>query len=456
MGRPRLSLQNELTLIAAACALPASAVALAWVWRGTLAIEMKIVITALLLLAWLGGAWLVRSRLMMPLQTAANLIEAVRYGDYSLRGRRARRGDALGDVLIEINQLGETLGRERHASLEANALVQSILAELDAAVFAFDGGGRLKIANRAAAELMGRSSESLLGRNAAQLELAEYVGPDADAAVITVARSFPGRRGRFEIHRRNVREGGTPHTLLVITDLSRALRDEERQAWQKLIRVLGHEINNSLTPIKSLAQTLREMLRDAVREQAASAERRADVDSSLRVIGDRADSLTRFVATYSQLARVPEPAKKPLDLRALVEATLSTPDHADVALLPGPPVLVDADSGQLDQVLINLLRNAREAMASTGGRIEVELLQERGIVQLVIRDEGPGVANPANLFVPFFTTKPGGSGVGLALSRQIIEAHGGSIDLANRRDRSGCIATIELPHSAANAVRTSL
>ena len=381
-----------------------------------------------------------RRRLIMPLQTTANLIEAVRFGDYSMRGRRARRGDALGEVLLEINQLGEALGRERMASLEASALVQGILAELDTAVFAFDTNNLLKLANRAASELMARSIESMLGQSSASLELAEFTSGDGETTVTTAVRRFAGRSGRFEIHRRHFRESGIPYDLLVITDLSRALRDEERQAWQRLIRVLGHEINNSLTPIKSLAQSLRGMMGND------SNARRDDVEASLGVIADRADALGRFVATYSQLARLPVPVKKPVKLRALLAGTLRAQEFQSVHMQPGLDVTVHADAGQIGQVFINVLRNAREAVAEVGdGNIEIKLRLERNTAQIVIRDEGPGVANPANLFVPFFTTKPGGSGVGLTLSRQIMEAHGGSLLLENRTDGRGCVAVVELP-----------
>lgn len=440
MSRFRPHFQNQIILIALASAMPATALAIFGLWRLADSAPIRIIGTVVLAGLWLGGALLLRRRLVMPLQTAANLIEAVRYGDYSLRGRRARRGDALGEVLIEINRLGETLGQERVSALEAGALVQTILAEIDTAVFAFDADGRLRLANRAGAELMGRSVESLAGQSAAQLGLADFLADGDDNKLTTRACQFPGRGGRFEIHQRNFREGGVAHRLVVVTDVSRALRDEERLAWQKLIRVLGHEINNSLTPIKSLAQTLRGL---SAGPRTPDTDR--DIDTSLQLIGDRADALSRFVATYSQLARLPTPVRAAVDLRAILSGIINLPEYRRVRLIDGPPLVAEVDAGQISQMFINLIRNACEATGANAGGVEIHLQQIDQQARIEILDEGGGVANPANLFVPFFTTKPGGSGIGLTLSRQIVEAHGGRLQLENRHDRSGCVARLLLP-----------
>lgn len=395
-------------------------------------------ISVLLLLGfWIGCAFAVRRRLIFPLQTLANLIEAVRCGDYTLRGRRAAPGDTLGEVVREINRLGETLRRQRLESLEASALVQTVLEELEAAVLAFDDSQRLKLINRAAAELIGRSTESLLGRTAHDLGLEDLLGRDSPAVA---SLSFSGRTGRFEIRKRIFREGGAPHTLVMVSDLSRALRDEERRAWQRLIRVIGHEINNSLTPIKSLAGTLTDML-----SRHTDPADRGDVFGGLSLIGDRADSLSKFVATYSQLARLPPPSKQALSLNALLHRLVALQAFTGVAVTAPFETGVAADAGQLEQALINLLKNAVEAMEGNAHCVEVVVSRTRDAVLVEIRDTGPGIANTDNLFVPFFTTKPGGSGIGLALSRQIIEGHGGTLNLENRTDRTGSVARVMLP-----------
>jgi nitrogen fixation/metabolism regulation signal transduction histidine kinase len=365
------------------------------------------------------------------------MIEAIRQGDYTMRGRRGQQHDTLGDLAREINLISATLEEERLASLAASALMQAVLEELDVAVFAFDEKLLLKFANRAAAELMGRATESLLGRSAGELGLSDLL---ARSGVISL--SFPERTGRFEIRRRSFRDRGLPHTLIVASDLSRALREEERRAWQRLIRVIAHEINNSLTPIKSIATTLPTLLEDCLAGPVD-----ADRDSvleGLTLIKDRATSLSKFVASYSQLARLPPPSKESVSLNALLLRLLSLGNYSAATLAAAFEVRIEADAGQLEQALLNLLKNAVEAAGDATG-LEISLTRTRETATIEMRDCGEGIANPDNLFVPFFTTKPGGSGIGLALSRQIIEAHGGTLTLENRTDRPGCIAKIALP-----------
>ena len=435
-----IAFQNRLALIALGSGLPATVIAVWFAWTYGPTPELRVIFVVLLLGFWIGCALAVRRRLIFPLQTLANLIEAVRAGDYTLRGRRAAPGDTLGEVVREINKLGETLQRQRLESLEAVALVQTVLEELDAAVLTFDDAQRLKLINRTAADLMGRSSQSLLGRTAREIGMEELLTRESSAVV---SLSFSGRSGRFEVRKRTFRESGAPHTLLMISDLSRALRDEERRAWQRLIRVIGHEINNSLTPIKSLAGTLRDML-----EKGSTPHDQSDVLEGLGLIGDRAGSLTKFVATYSQLARLPAPSKQPVSLNALLHRLVALDAIVGVGVTAPFETVVFADAGQLEQALINLIKNAVEAAEGGAQGVDINVSRTRESAQIEIRDTGPGIANPDNLFVPFFTTKPGGSGIGLALSRQIIEAHGGTLTLENRTDRAGTIARVMLPAPA--------
>ncbi len=431
-----IAFQNRLALIALGTGLPATAVAIWFAWGHAPTPELRIISVAALLGFWGGCALAVRRRLVFPLQTLANLIEAVRCGDYTLRGRRAARGDTLGEVVREINKLGETLQRQRLESLEAAALVHTVLEELDTAVMAFDDSQQLKLVNRAAAELMGRSSESLIGRTATELRLDELLARDSKSVA---TMTFTGRSGRFEVRKSTFRQGGVPHTLVMVSDLSRALREEERRAWQRLIRVIGHEINNSLAPIKSLAGTLKDML--CGKPEPCD----DDVLEGLSLMGDRAESLSKFVATYSQLARLPAPNKLPISLNALIHRLVALPAYAGVRVSAPFETEVAVDAGQLEQALINLLKNAVEASVGASPRVEVALGRTRDCVTVEIRDSGPGIANPDNLFVPFFTTKPGGSGIGLALSRQIVEAHGGTLTVENRPDAHGAVARMSLP-----------
>jgi signal transduction histidine kinase len=226
-----------------------------------------------------------------------------------------------------------------------------------------------------------------------------------------------------------------------LTDLSKALRDEERQAWQRLIRVLGHELKNSLAPMKSTAATLTSVLQ---RENPHEGWRE-DAQRGLRMIADRCESLDRFVVSYSRLARLPPPRLRPTPIAPLVRRVVSLESRLPVAVEAGPEIHISADPDQLEQLLINLVKNAVEAALETEGGVVVTWRADARHLDLRILDEGPGLSSTQNLFVPFFTTKPGGTGIGLVLCRQIAEAHGGSLTLENREDRSGCVARLRLP-----------
>jgi PAS domain S-box-containing protein len=391
-----------------------------------------------MILTWLSFAFTAQSRVVFPLRTLSNLLAALREGDFSIRARGANEGDALGDVLREVNALGETLRQQRLGALEATALLRKVMEEVDVAVFAIDGNGALRLVNRAGERILNQPEERLLGGNAAELGLAEYLTGETPR-IEQIA--FPGKSGRWEIHRGNFREAGLAHQLLVITDLSRALRDEERQAWQRLIRVLGHELNNSLAPIKSVAENLGSMLARKDRDPDWA----DDMRSGLNIIAARTDGLARFMSAYARLAKLPPPTLQGVDVGVWIRRVTGLESRLQVKLQPGPEVRIQADPDQLDQLLINLLRNAVDASLETGGGVQVGWNREDGYIDVWVQDDGPGIPNPTNLFVPFFTTKPGGSGIGLVLSRQIAEAHGGTLTLENRETERGCEARLRLP-----------
>ena len=232
-----------------------------------------------------------------------------------------------------------------------------------------------------------------------------------------------------------------PHQLLVLTDLTRPLREEELQAWQRLVRVIGHELNNSLTPIKSIAQSLENLIKTEPRPD----DWQDDMSRGLNVIATRSESLSRFMSSYARLAKLPPPKFGPVEINNLLRRTTGIETRLPVFFEEGPPLTIQGDADQLEQVLINLIRNAVDAAQVTGGRVFVRHEHTPGMVVILVRDEGPGLSNTANLFVPFFTTKRGGSGIGLVLSRQIAEAHNGTLTLRNAGDGPGCIATLALP-----------
>ncbi len=393
---------------------------------------------ALVLALWLGAAWRLRGRLVRRLGTLANALGALREGDFSIRVREQGRRDALGELVREVNALGEMLRRQRGSAVEAHALLRVVLAEVDLALFAFDDAGRLRLTNRAGERLLDRPQTELVGRSAAELALGDLL---AGARQRLVELRLPGGAGRWALRRTTFREDGRPYHLLVLADLNRALREEERAAWQRLVRVLGHELNNTLAPVGSLAASLRRI----IGREPLPDDWRQDVDDGLGIIAARTESLRRFLDGYAKLARLPQPRPAPLDLGAAVRRAAALETLHPVEIEPGPDLTVAADGDQLEQVLINLLRNAVEAVRPAGGRVAVGWRTAGGFVEIRVADNGPGLASDANLFVPFFTTKPDGSGIGLVLSRQIAEAHGGTLDLANRADGSGCVAVLRLP-----------
>ncbi|HSK09283.1 MAG TPA: ATP-binding protein [Vicinamibacterales bacterium] len=438
--RRRVGHDTGVLLLALLAGAPAVLVALVLLWSGDASPKVRWTLTVVILGSWWSLAALLRQRVVYPLQTLSNLLAGLREGDASVRARAADSPDALGEVMVEANALAETIRLQRLGALEATALLRKVMEEIEVAVFTFDEQARLRLLNRAAERLLGRPPEQLLGRTAQELGLArclERERPDV------VDMAFPGGIGRWDIRRSEFRQGGLPHTLIVLSDVSRTLRNEERQAWQRLMRVLGHEINNSLAPITSIAGSLAALLR----REPLPEDWREDARRGLEVISGRAEGLTRFTASYARLARLPQPRLAPLDVEPLIRRVAGLETRAPVQVVAGPPLRIEGDPDQLEQLLINLLRNAVDAALPTGGLVRVGWSAAAGHVEIWVDDEGPGIGLTANLFVPFFTTKPGGSGIGLVLSRQIAEGHGGVLTLANRTDRHGCRALLRLPRT---------
>jgi nitrogen fixation/metabolism regulation signal transduction histidine kinase len=434
----RLKHEHRIFWIALLAGFPATAAAIIFLWIGGYSDQTKWTVVFLIVLIWLGCSSAVITKVRFPLQTISNLLAAMREGDYSIRARGGRREDALGEVIIEVNALGENLRQQRLAALEATALLSKVMTEIDVAVFAFDAGQQLRLVNRAGERLLGRPSERLLKCRALDLGLADCLQGEPSR---TMEIALPGGTGRWGLRRTTFREQGMPHTLLVLTDLSRVLRDEEREAWQRLLRVLAHELNNSLAPIKSISGTMTSLLKRQPRMQ----DWEQDMQRGLEVIASRAEALNRFVGAYTQLARLPRPRLGPVDVGTWIQRVAGLETRVPLRVESGPTTVIQADGDLLEQLLINLLRNAADAALETNGKVRLSWNTVSSNLEVFVEDEGTGLSNSANLFVPFFTTKKNGSGIGLILSRQIAEAHGGSITLENRKDRSGCCARLRLP-----------
>jgi len=453
----RAPFERRVTRFAALLIAPGLLVSGILVWLQPWSIGAKLFLFGAELLVCFLIAIALRDHIVRPLQTLANVVGALREGDYSFRARSAVPSDALGELSIEVNELADLLAQHRIGAIEATALLQRVVEEVDIPIFAFDPADELRLVNTAGEKLLQQSSAQLIGRAASELGLQSSLSCENETLIPLRFASD----ARWFVRRSSFRQQGVPHTLVVLSDVSRALREEERRAWQRLIRVMGHELNNSLAPIKSIAGSLNARLPAT----NLDAEQRQDFERGLSIIETRAASLNRFLQAYRQLAQMPPPVLQPCSMSALVKRAAALETRVGVSVIPGPDITLMADPDQLEQMLINLLRNAAEAVLEPASSTEDSSgsqklpadesqpqilltwkLTDRDAI-LTIEDIGPGLSNPSNVFVPFYTTKPGGSGIGLILSRQISEAHGGSLELGNRLGQRGCVVTVSLPRT---------
>ncbi|MEX2284572.1 MAG: ATP-binding protein [Gemmatimonadota bacterium] len=430
--------ETRVLLLTLGAGTPAALLGLTLLWTGEFTPKVQWTFTVFVVCFWLGFSFALREKVVRPLQTLSNLLGALLEGDYSIRSRVSPSDDALGLAMQEVNALSKTLRDQRLGALEATALLRTVMEEIEVAVFAFDNEAKLRLVNRAGERLLDMPAERMTGKTADGLGLEPLLEGEP---LRTLDASFPGARGRWEIRRSSFRQGGLPHQLLVLTDITRTLREEELQAWQRLIRVLSHEINNSLAPIKSIAGSLQALLT----RQPRPSDLDQDLEQGLKIIAGRSDALSRFMSSYARLAKLPAPKLEPLDVSTWIRRVVELETRLKVSVEQGPAVTIKADGDQLDQLLINLVRNAVDASLETGGAVTVGWNRDNGHVAVWVRDEGPGLPDTANLFVPFFTTKPNGSGIGLALSRQITDAHRGTLSLIDRKSKRGCEARLRLP-----------
>jgi nitrogen fixation/metabolism regulation signal transduction histidine kinase len=417
--------------------LPALAMAALLLYWQKISLAPALLIGGCLLLYFLLVSASLIEGVIRPLQTLSNVVASLREGDYSFRARGAGSQDALGELAAEINKLADLLQNLRVRSLEATALLASILEVMRAPLFAFDRDDRLQLVNNAGVELLGLSQARSIGSSAHELGLYDLLSA-ADQTI----HSFGVGSSRWLLRKAAFRQNGAPHTLLLLADVSLSLQEEEQRSWKRLIRVLGHELSNSLAPIKSIAGSLSARAEKIPGDDAVV----RDFRRGLGVIESRADALHRFVQSYRTLAQLPPPQLRPVPLGPMLERVVLLEQRLTIQLDPGPAAVLHADSDQLEQMFINLLANAVDASLANGSHpVRANWRVSDSTVSVIIEDRGLGIANTENLFVPFYTTKPTGSGVGLALAQQIARAHGGEISLVNREDGEGARATVRLP-----------
>jgi two-component system, NtrC family, nitrogen regulation sensor histidine kinase NtrY len=471
--RTRLLYEHRINLYCFLVALPGLLVSIVLVWMQPWSMESRLALVGLELFAWWLLALALQEQTTRPLQTLSNVIGALREEDYSFRARNAVAEDSLGELSLEVNALADMLSDEKIRTIEATALLQRVVDEIDAPLFAFDPASILRLVNPAGEHLLRQQKARMLGRRADDLNLQKCLDADNESLV---ELDLKDTQARWLLRRSSFRQNGVPHTLVVLSDVSRALREEERRAWQRLIRVLGHELSNSLAPIKSIAGSLS----SRVSATAMDTDVRHDLQHGLEIIEARSASLHRFLEAYRRLAQMPAPVLRDVELAKLVARVASLETRVKVCVQPGQDLVFIADPDQLEQMLINLVRNAADAVLElSSGRaqtkhsnvaadsssdsdadqkVRVRWDITEADVSLLIEDNGPGLLNPANVFTPFYTTKPSGSGVGLVLSRQIAEAHGGRIEISNRTGTRGCLVKVVLPrapHQQRNGSRPS-
>jgi two-component system nitrogen regulation sensor histidine kinase NtrY len=443
--RRRLRFEHRLYLLVLAAGLPGVALSYLLLWRSAYSLDHQIEGSVVVAALWLGLSVSARDFVIRSIQALSSVVAALKEDDFSFRATQADAGDAFGELATEINSLSRALEQERIGAMESASLLRKVIAETGTAIFAFSPDARVRLVNQGAVILLGKPEEQLMNRTADELGLQSLIhGPTSET--ISWPLGSPDRR--WIVRRTQFRQHGIPHSLVMIAEVAEALRAEERLAWQKLVRVLGHEFNNSLAPIKSLARTLARMAQKSV---VLSTDERENFMHGLEVIADRAESLNRFLQSYTHLAKLPQPRKRTVPLRQLAEHVIGLESRLKITDLGGPDIDVLVDPDQLEQALINLIKNAVESvlLAAEPGvqseQVSVSWSVANGSVNIWIKDKGVGLSGTENLWIPFYTTKEHGSGIGLLLSRQIVESHGGTLSLSNREDAMGCEVRIQLP-----------
>ncbi len=395
------------------------------------------------------------NRIRYQYLSIANLLEAIAEGDYTLRSKVTNDKDELTEVKQLLNTLTDRLATQSLEIKESQLLLDNVISHIDVAIVATDADFNLTFANPTACQLFTIENEKLDQLHIRDLGLKQPIQVGVKYAV---ELTHTEQAKTCHIYSVSYTHYGQQHYLLFISDIQRILMDKERDAWQKLHRVLSHEINNSLTPISSISNTLLNLI-PASAENNQSTETPpapSPLEKGLQVIKSRADSLHAFIDRFQRISRLPPPDKKPFCLTQLINKCIPLFTSSQVTLHNQQSVEVFADPVQLEQVLMNLLRNAEEAMIhakddlidhpekAPSRCIDIYVARQGNQVTIIIDDQGSGISNPDNLFVPYYSTKPGGSGIGLVLCRQIAFNHNGDLSIKNRDNTQGARAVLTI------------
>ncbi len=430
------SFENKLLLLALFTGLLPLTFLFIVLYHYELSLYLKVMLVFFMLVSVFYCAFSIRQKVTFQLRTSANLITAMQSGDHSLKAYQLSTKGALSEFNQVFNELSSALAEQQLISKEKQVLLHKVIAQIDVAIIAVDDKNNISLMNPNAEKLFSCRFDEMQGWPIKSLGLQEVLDGEYRKVVEFEIKEY---KKKVYIHTDDYFEKGIRQRLIFITDIQHLLREEERQAWQKILRVLSHEINNSLAPIASISETLTRLLSNNTLKSDDNAEINKelsdDLQEGLAVITERANSLNSFLQRYQQLSQLPTPDKKIFDCEPLFKsmALLFSDSHMQ---FNGQSLFVYADEEQLQQVLVNLIKNAQQAMSEMiKGKIVISWQQRAERIEISIEDEGTGINNTDNIFIPFYTTKEEGSGIGLVLSRQIVINHGGDLTINNRVDK---------------------
>ncbi|MBX2859464.1 MAG: hypothetical protein KTR17_12450 [Cellvibrionaceae bacterium] len=438
------SLEAFLSYLILISALPCSVLALYLAWQANFSIYLIFLLGTVQAFVIALAIFHARHQLALRLRGIATVVEAACLGDFSIKAKREARGSAIQDLVDSVNTLSKDLSSDNRQIAEKGVLLQKIIDQIQVGVITLDLRGRLYSINAAAKRILElKPTNPLYSVSDLPIHF-DHSRPVKTIINITQHNCIK----RLFLQCETYRDGGEEHRLILLTEMDYLLRQEQFKSWEELVRVISHEINNSLSPISSLSQSMTSLLN----ENTIDHDNKQDLLRCSTMISERAKSLGAFIAKYRHLSTLNQQNYSNACVNSVLESVLSLFIRKKVYIESNDTYYCNIDTQQMQQVFINLIKNGFEAFdeaSAMESEVRIVLSKEedydRSYLRVDIEDNGRGLANAKNLFVPFYSTKPSGSGIGLALSRQIVEMHRGTLTLANRYESRGCVATVRLP-----------